>query len=195
MAKSQSKAKIAQLRKALGISVGEFARHIGKSVDTVRSLESGRLALSNSLAETINTYMGVNLYWLLNESMQGPPIDDAGKELAGEKMIANSVAVQAAIDKSSEEMAKDMYPIQLGGILKDILSDAAEGPHFPLAIYKAAKFCEQMEREFVPPYKRTSVYDDILLRLSSKRPKKSAGSKKKETDQETKAAGSKKRRP
>jgi transcriptional regulator with XRE-family HTH domain len=183
VAKSQTKTKIAQLRKVLGISVGEFARFVGKSVDTMRSLESGRLALSAGLANTINEMMGVRLSWLMDNEVTGPPIGENGQELTAETMLARTLALRAEAENFSREMARDIYPKQMAEKLEALLRDAGAHPNFHLALYYTAKLLTKLEQEFVPPEKRTHPFDldtfDQEIRWLSEQPVKAAGSKKK----------------
>jgi transcriptional regulator with XRE-family HTH domain len=61
------------IRSTLGLSVEEFADLIGKAVSTVRSLETGRLGLSEETARTITKQTGVALSWLLNGNAKQKP--------------------------------------------------------------------------------------------------------------------------
>jgi hypothetical protein len=47
----------------------------GRTVDTMQSLESGRLNLSEELAMTISKATGVALRWLLDETQTGSPVN------------------------------------------------------------------------------------------------------------------------
>lgn len=63
--RSLRRTSVARLRLELGLSVEAFAALINKSVPTIYSLESGRLALSQQTAQAISRVTGANIYWLL----------------------------------------------------------------------------------------------------------------------------------
>ena len=76
MAKPKSKTTVSVLRSRIGISAKKFAGLIGRSIHTVKSLESGRLALSEDLAMKISVETGVDAGWLLHASPAGAPFPD-----------------------------------------------------------------------------------------------------------------------
>jgi transcriptional regulator with XRE-family HTH domain len=174
MAKSQAKTKVAQLRQVSGLSVEEFADFIGKSVDTVRSLESGRLSLSRGLAEEIQEESGVNINWLLNEAYKGPPVDWNKRALTREQLLKTFTSWKARIEQWETERAdrfKDEIPGEMAATLKDILKDAAEYPTLPLALYYTAKLFEKLEQECLPP-KRHTVEVAAKIEAFAKRPRR-----------------------
>jgi transcriptional regulator with XRE-family HTH domain len=64
---------VAVLRTKLGRTVEQFARLIDKSVSTIHSLESGRLALSQETAIRIEEETGVSMQWLLGNNPSDEP--------------------------------------------------------------------------------------------------------------------------
>jgi transcriptional regulator with XRE-family HTH domain len=72
MAKSQRRTTVAALRSMLGLSVKDFAELIGKSVATVKSLEAGRLTLSEETAVEISSQCGISVAWLLDKDVSAP---------------------------------------------------------------------------------------------------------------------------
>jgi len=73
MRPSSKRTAIAMLRGVLGLSVEDFAKLIGKSTPTIRSLESGRLKLSEGTARTIAKETGVSIFWLLENDPSKEP--------------------------------------------------------------------------------------------------------------------------
>jgi transcriptional regulator with XRE-family HTH domain len=65
---------VAVLRTMLGLSIDEFGELIGKAPSTIKSLESGRLALSHDTAIEISLQTGVALEWLLNGNPKKSPV-------------------------------------------------------------------------------------------------------------------------
>src|SRR5262245_36752431 len=76
MAKPKSKTTVSVLRSTIGISAKKLADLIGRSIHTVKSLESGRLALSEDLAMKISHETGVDTRWLLGGNPQTRPFPD-----------------------------------------------------------------------------------------------------------------------
>ena len=74
MAKPQSKTTVSVLRSIIGISAKELAELTGRSIHTIKSLESGRLALSEELALKMSIETGVCAQWLVNGDPQAKPI-------------------------------------------------------------------------------------------------------------------------
>lgn len=56
---------VQHLRESLGMPQKQFMDVIGRTLDAVRSLECGRLALSQSLAAEIAVATGISLEWLM----------------------------------------------------------------------------------------------------------------------------------
>jgi transcriptional regulator with XRE-family HTH domain len=176
----QGKTKVAQLRKVLGIPAQEFASVIGRTVDTVRSLEIGRLALSRDLAERISFEFGVNLNWLLNEAYKGPPVGEDRRELTAEQMLKRMAAKRAEFAQELDRMHKTI-PDEMANALRDILKDAAGYAAFHLALYHTGKLFAKLQNECLPPEKRRIEVDDIIRWVTLRRPKrrkKSSESKK-----------------
>ena len=66
---------MAVLRLKTGLSAEEFGQLIGKSLSTVKSIESGKLALSMRTAVTIAQKTGISLKWLLDGDVDASMID------------------------------------------------------------------------------------------------------------------------
>jgi transcriptional regulator with XRE-family HTH domain len=155
VAKSQQRTKVAKVRAAIGISAKEFAALIGKSIHTVKALESGRLALSPELADGISKRIGVPSFWLLNAEDTGPPITYGGEELTRENMI---YAV-ASLSRSKETMRD--FPDEAAAFLRRVLRDAAKEERIVAAIADVINFLHEIERH-IPPEKR--AWDDFAIR-------------------------------
>jgi transcriptional regulator with XRE-family HTH domain len=122
--------KVAILRSLIGIPAHEFAKIIGRSLDTVRSLESGRLRLSEQLAKEISRKTGVSLEWLLDDSITGPP---KGPPSLVEQAIA---------------FGKTDRVLPLEKKLRQILRNAREREDFDVCLFRVDQFLKQLEREF-----------------------------------------------
>jgi transcriptional regulator with XRE-family HTH domain len=76
VAKPKLKTTVSVLRSTIGMSAKKFAGLIGRSIHTVKSVESGRLALSADLAKIVSHETGVDAHWLLDGNAQIPPYSD-----------------------------------------------------------------------------------------------------------------------
>jgi DNA-binding XRE family transcriptional regulator len=177
MAKSQARTKVAVLRATIGISVKEFATMVGKSIHTINSLESGRLALSEQLAVEISKHTGVLLEWLFDES-DSAPVDFIADELTREKFESHRASVAAGKAEWSYRWA----PKAFSKDLKEILTKAEKRPNFDLVIYRVGKFLVELEREFLPDGERSFASDEFDFARKVQKPPKSSGSKKRRTN-------------
>ncbi|MEK7950525.1 helix-turn-helix transcriptional regulator [Luteolibacter soli] len=64
------------------LTQSDFARLIGRTAATIKSIESGRLALSDDLAKRISQVTGVSLPWLLKGDSSQPIRARDGKPYA-----------------------------------------------------------------------------------------------------------------
>jgi transcriptional regulator with XRE-family HTH domain len=177
--RSELRTKVAVLRSVMDCSVEEFANLVKKSPYSIKSLESGRLKLSDELAAKISELTNVSLAWLLDDELTGQPVDIAGKPLTRDEL--QSYVVAAMYKKMPRKRA---YAVAYAGFLEGLIEDAAETPHFNLALYRVGKFLTEFQREFFPD--RSHEFSVKLLstleeayKKPAEGPKKSAGSKKK----------------
>ena len=130
--------------------------------------------------------------------MSGPPVNAIGELITRESFETRMAAL-----RSGNMTPRREIPAMLAAMLEQLMKEALETTRFRLAIYRVTKFLSDFEREFSPPelhgtWEFPESFDDVTARherLIEETPaptKKSAGSKKKEPDQEPKASGSKK---
>jgi len=96
---SSKRTTVAALRAMLGLSVEEFAGLIGKSVPTIRSLESGRLKLSEETARRIGKETGVSIFWLFEDDPTKEPFVE---EHSGIRMPYDKVVYEVVQSKGAE---------------------------------------------------------------------------------------------
>ena len=60
------------------MSAVDFGKLVGKPLGTVKSLEAGRLKLSEKTAKVISEKTGVSMGWLLSCDVRRPPVDQFG---------------------------------------------------------------------------------------------------------------------
>ena len=151
MAKPKSKTTVSVLRSIIGISAEKFAELIGRSIHTVKSLESGRLGLSEELAIKISVETGVSANWLLAGDPQAQPLIDSppfGPNLG------------IFTKETFEARRADRMQNREGGIIVlhvpwfesaklNAISEAAEkSGSGRLAHYRISKFLGELEKEF-----------------------------------------------
>src|SRR6266487_6894496 len=76
MRRSPERHNLARLRLFLGLRQKEMSDVCGCSVDTIQSIELGRLALSELLARKISNATGIGAGWLLGNDRKAPLISD-----------------------------------------------------------------------------------------------------------------------
>jgi transcriptional regulator with XRE-family HTH domain len=73
MRTSSKRTPVAVLRKIIGLKSREFAEMARLSLSAVEKLESGRLRISEAVAQRISFETGVDAHWLLDGDPQMPP--------------------------------------------------------------------------------------------------------------------------
>jgi transcriptional regulator with XRE-family HTH domain len=77
--RSERRTTVAVVRQETGLSVEEFADLVGKSVSAIKSIEAGRLPLSERTSADIAQKTGVDMMWLGHGDPAGPIPDFTGK--------------------------------------------------------------------------------------------------------------------
>jgi transcriptional regulator with XRE-family HTH domain len=164
MATSQQKSKVAQTRLITGETAEAFADIIGKSLSTLRSLETGRLKLSEKTALDISRATGVSLRWLLDDKTTPPTCDGT---LPPEPFTKESYVAHAA--KKRQNSYKVSHPelnLMLGLAIRDIATafySAAERGNGDIALYYLEKFAEDLGKQFPPPQDRTKAARALIF--------------------------------
>jgi transcriptional regulator with XRE-family HTH domain len=142
----------------LALSVEEFAGLIGKSVPTIRSLESGRLKLSEETARRIAKETGVSIYWLLEDDPKKEPfVEEQGSiRLPYDKGIFEVVQSQGA---ESGFTPKEVTPASLHATTVQQCADwlpifaaAQKAGKGDLAVFLLRRFFSEMKERFGADY-------------------------------------------
>ena len=158
MRPSSKRTTVAVLRNAVELSIEEFAKLIGKSIYTIRSLESGRLKLGEETALKISDETGCSARWLLENRPDAPMVASDNWPLwstEGDKLSVKEIfeMVQAHA-KSPDRKAylqtkriaarsEEMYSQWLG-----ILAAARKAGKQEVAEYLLGQFLDQMKKRF-----------------------------------------------
>lgn len=146
MRTSLKRTTVAVLRSILGMKVGEFAELHGCTVHTINSLESGRLKLSEVMAERIFHETGIAPKWLLDDDVSAPPKSARWEPFTREIFVATE-ANKATQDKQKPHFFAIEFA-NLAGTLRDILAGANRTGRYRMAHYRIEKFLDQMAGEY-----------------------------------------------
>lgn len=154
MATSQQKSKVAQTRLITGETAEAFADIIGKSLSTLRSLESGRLNLSEDTAKEIASKTGVSFLWLKGDKATVPHC--GGYLKAGELLtpFTRETYIKHSAKKRSRLAASEPCRLSICIALSGItgtLASAYEKEAGDVALYYLEKFAEDMRKQFGSP--------------------------------------------
>lgn len=121
-----------------------MASIIKRSPATIHSLETGRLALSESLATQISLETGVSLSWLLAGDPRKPMVGRDGEPYS-KKVFEQTQAKQISdIDRALQWSRPPEYYADIRAILRSALKRG----DFELADYKISRALRELEREF-----------------------------------------------
>jgi hypothetical protein len=144
--KSTRSTTVAVVRQRTGLSALDFGKLIGKPLGTVKSLEAGRLKLSEGTAMVISEKTGVSMVWLLSCDVKTQPVDQFGnpwkKETFEDAEGRRSIFISHSRD-STQFVAK------LCDRLRAILSNQetpAKG--FMIATARTERFLNELQNEF-----------------------------------------------
>ncbi len=139
---------LARLRLFLSLGQKELAEVAGCSHDTIRSVELGRLKLSEGLARKISAATGVHFRWLIQNDLNAPIIDPRGHTYT-ESIYEAAQAAKQMGDAWMEMVGPD-YAASFYGQIRAIISSAAKPKRdlAEVAVWKIAKFLEDCRREF-----------------------------------------------
>jgi transcriptional regulator with XRE-family HTH domain len=152
MATSQQKSKVAQIRLITGETAEAFADIIGKSISTLRSLETGRLKLSEGTARQISEATGVNLAWLLDNKKRTPICcrEHSSKPFSKESYIHHIAKKRCKGFINFSPELKLMLGFAIRGIHMAVYG-AAEKGNGDIGLYYVEKFAAELCNQFPPP--------------------------------------------
>src|SRR5262249_24271944 len=142
-----------------GLSVEEFAGLIGKSVSTIRSLESGRLKLGEDTARRIAKVTGVSIFWLLEDDPSKEPF---AEEPRGIQVPYGKIVYELIQSKGVESVG--LAPLQVTPALLHaatarhcagwlpIFAAAQKAGKVDLAVFLLRRFLAEMKERFGADY-------------------------------------------
>ena len=152
MAKPQSKTTVSVLRSIIGIPARELAKLTGRSIHTIKSVESGRLALSEELALKMSIETGICAQWLVNGDPHAPPLND----LPLPPDHRDSVFTKGYFEKRRADREEGLDELNRSGgatmldsaRLWAINAAAVESGNGRLVRYRISKFLRELKNEF-----------------------------------------------
>jgi transcriptional regulator with XRE-family HTH domain len=145
MTRTTKKTTIAVLRSITGLKAKCFADVLGCSEATVNSLETGRLKLSETMAQRIFHETGASLKWLLAGDVHALPMGRDGKPYSAEHFEAHHSHKLHADKLPPARLAVDF--VNFAARLHDILSASNRADGYALTAYKVGRFLDGMERD------------------------------------------------
>jgi transcriptional regulator with XRE-family HTH domain len=143
--RSSRRTTTAVLRLAIGLSAQEFSLQIGKSLPTVKSLESGKLALSEATAAVISQKTGISLGWLLAGDTSAPMIDLEGKPWT----IDNYERARAQRMRGMIDLGQvSLRPEYLIERTRSLLENQKTPEEFLIVWSRINLFLEKLEKQF-----------------------------------------------
>ena len=155
---SRTKTTIAKLRDFLEITVFEMAEILGRSKDTVQSLESGRMKLLEEHAQKLFHETGISPAWLLNGNPNKTLVLANG--LPYEKGHYERAQAQKRYFDNVPAFQLSMDAIRFYGQLRATLDNANRKDNYYMAAYKLDKALESLRLEYgqeLEPYPHTST--------------------------------------
>jgi transcriptional regulator with XRE-family HTH domain len=136
-----------------------FAALIGCSVHTLQSIETGRLKLSQELADRIARETGVGLRWLVDNNVKAPIARDFGPsprsrgyQLNAPYKFEDYERAQASKIKPDEfeaEVLSAVYAaVHFAPMLQAILFSAHKRGRFSVAVWKVLKLLSDCRKQF-----------------------------------------------
>ncbi len=158
--KSTVSTVVSVVRLGTELPAPEFAKLIGKPYSTLKSLESGRLKLSERTALDISKATGVGLAWLLSGDPQEPPTTDQGEPWTREtfdrvqaldlKRQLHQAHRSRGKSKTKEEedaaVKRSMTVFAVGGVIR-LLTEIQDEDQFTIALAKVNRFVADLERD------------------------------------------------
>lgn len=141
---------VAVLRIALKLGQREFGEIVGCSVSTLQGVElaSGRLNLSQGLAQKISDQTGVAVGWLLANNLEAPPVrPDGTRWKPGDFDLVQARKRSGAPDKVRPTYVLTMFRLAVQRLAGVFLSSFRSG-RFQLLDYRTSKLLEELEAEF-----------------------------------------------
>jgi transcriptional regulator with XRE-family HTH domain len=171
MRPSLQKTTVAALRAEIGLSVEAFAKLIGKSVPTIRSLESGRLKLGEETALKISDQTGISARWLLEGDLTKPMVTSEsfwGEDGEPEPYDRDAFAFVRAFPQPDSRAGylrgqrtrkREAYSAQLCSEWFGIMKAARKDGKAEIAEYLLGEFMKEMKERFGydPAGKRRSL--------------------------------------
>jgi transcriptional regulator with XRE-family HTH domain len=133
--------------KEIAINADEWAKMLGRSVQAIQNIESGRTKLTPELATKMYYNTGISLEWLMDGDPTAPPVSTDGRPYTN----ANFEGAQARKKyfATSEDYEVGRLALKFFRAICAILVNAnRKQRNYPLAVYRTAKALGELRAEF-----------------------------------------------
>ena len=145
MAKSQFRTTAAVLRSILNKSAEAMAEFVDCSISTIKSVESGRLKLSPSLAERMYHETGISKQWLLAGDPLAPPISWRDDPYTFQAFVRAQAWKNYHDRMPKMKVTKDFVGFAVR--LRAILASADRRKTYHMTAYHVGEFLKDLEGE------------------------------------------------
>src|SRR5215475_10671424 len=146
MRPSNRKTTAAVLRQILGKTDWEMADILKRSVHTVRSIESGRLKLSQEHAKRLWHETLISPSWLMANDPNAPAVAESGEPYTRE--IYERAQAQKIPHDQPHPIFRNTDKLGFCARLIAILENASTRKDYYMALYKAHTALDSLQREF-----------------------------------------------
>lgn len=159
---------MALLRLAIGLTQKEMADLLDCSPPTIQSIELGRLAISQKLAQRAALQTGATIAWLLENDTSKPPVDYQGKPITMEGYTATQAQLKRSQNTDNEvDRIGEAYAVAVVRIFY-ILHAALDRGNADLTIYKLLQPIDRLTKEMGMKIHQHPTMETILYDVTRK---------------------------
>ena len=130
------------------IKADDWAKMLGCSLDTIRSVESGRMKLSRDLATAMFHATGISVEWLLKGNPKAPRVAANGEPYT-RKIFEETQAGKKWFDRQ-HPFLRDIDKLGFCAQLAAILENANTQEKYFMAAYNVGEALESLRKKFAP---------------------------------------------
>ena len=124
----------------------EWAKLLGRSVQAIHNIESGRTKLTHELAAKMNYETGISIKWLLDGNPDAPPVTPDGRAFT--KAIYDNVQARKKYFATVRPLDVKNTVLDVLRSICAILVNANRKQNYHLAAYRTTKALAELRDEF-----------------------------------------------